>query len=81
MTLRYDIPHLISFVSPEDSSWILIIDLYGNPRTVAGPQGRYDRGNPQQSSMRSRDSQAAICGCGRHYAGVRDGAYIPRGLT
>ena len=35
-----DVPHLISFVSSEDSQKIFILVFYGNTLTVAGPQGR-----------------------------------------
>ena len=76
-----DIPHLISFVSSEDSQKILILDLYRTTLTVAGPQGRMIGEIRNSRRLGSEISLAGICGCGRHYAGVREGAYVPRGVT
>ena len=70
-----------TFVASEDLQRTLVLDLCRNPLTLVGPQRHIVGEVRNLLRLGPEISLAGICGCGRRYASVRDGAYIPCGVT
>ena len=76
-----DGPHLLSFVVSEEQHSAIFLNLYGDPLVPLGSRGAKIGEVRDLLRLDPMAAVVGICGCGRRYKTVREGAFIPYGST